>query len=649
MGATHSTPPPLVEISAPNGKVLVPPGTAFTVHPPPPPPYHRTRSAACGRRPGQGPGPVFLPVGPQTTRRRGYMGEGSEGSEEGSEMVVRRGLGMGMGMGQNTRAGYPPGLERGRGASGMGDGFAYAGGMVPGAMSPNMRGLGMYGGMGGAGYGGMGMADMGPSGVGGFNGMPPLGRPPEYSSDPNIARFPGGEGPPRYGVNPYTSYPGLPASPPSSSRSPSSPGPRPSEKNREDFESVPMGAYTGAKKSRKPGRSHGKEKVSDQLNRGQFTDRKVGPSGKEWIKGNDFLDACMCTTNCTCRKSERVLYRKMNRREGNGSDSEETTYDAGEIRYVLKGDLGRDCGDHSGCKKSDSSENEKEATKKSKKKKQKEEKTELQGFKNDLLDAIDERLKNHEKGCRPAERPASPLWPQFGNPGHGPSPFAMETPSFDPRMAKQMNIGMSGGPYGLGMPESNMLPNGMPSGMDPRSIRGNGFPMSGMKTAGVTFEDEMPMAGMNGMGPTSLGNPYATGDFTTRNAMRPGEMMPRRASAQQRFRRNDATMYPRPSFRKPTGLRADKPDERRSRQFFVDSESDEFDMDPRTVSGRGRASHGGVSFAQGARGTKENDQDGDIRGLSGHSGSSSAGKFRRQSSFTRGRQPHADTDDEDAY
>ncbi|KAF2015375.1 hypothetical protein BU24DRAFT_491626 [Aaosphaeria arxii CBS 175.79] len=63
--------------------------------------------------------------------------------------------------------------------------------------------------------------------------------------------------------------------------------------------------------------------------------------GQEWIQGHPFLDACICTTNCTCRKGHRVLYREENGEGGRAS---------GEIRYVLKEQLGKDCGDHSKCR-----------------------------------------------------------------------------------------------------------------------------------------------------------------------------------------------------------------------------------------------------------------------------------------------------------
>lgn len=63
-----------------------------------------------------------------------------------------------------------------------------------------------------------------------------------------------------------------------------------------------------------------------------------GPPANEWLEGsNPWLDACTCTTNCRCRKGARVLYRA----EGKGGDRRE-----GEIRYVVRDEVGRDCGDH---------------------------------------------------------------------------------------------------------------------------------------------------------------------------------------------------------------------------------------------------------------------------------------------------------------
>ncbi|KAF2638522.1 hypothetical protein P280DRAFT_519970 [Massarina eburnea CBS 473.64] len=139
--------------------------------------------------------------------------------------------------------------------------------------------------------------------------------------------------------------------------------------------------------------------VSRQVNRAQANNAKVGPSGQEWLGGDPFLDACTCTTNCTCRKGQRVLYRAKGHMEG-----EEDGYEGdggggggggtggngnggggrnawGEIRYVLKEDVGRDCGDHSGCKE----------------KKKKKSKKRSKGRIKDESDSSEEQTKNIRK------------------------------------------------------------------------------------------------------------------------------------------------------------------------------------------------------------------------------------------------------------
>lgn len=110
-----------------------------------------------------------------------------------------------------------------------------------------------------------------------------------------------------------------------------------------------------------PPRRNSEPPVSAMLNRSQPTNRRAGPSGHEWLPSdNAFLDACTCTTNCNCRKGARVLYRHQGQGQGQG-DGEHNTW--GEIRYLLKDDLGRDCGDHSRCKIEESESGEKKRRK----------------------------------------------------------------------------------------------------------------------------------------------------------------------------------------------------------------------------------------------------------------------------------------------
>ncbi|KAJ4369551.1 hypothetical protein N0V86_009387 [Didymella sp. IMI 355093] len=67
----------------------------------------------------------------------------------------------------------------------------------------------------------------------------------------------------------------------------------------------------------------------------------------------DGIDTCICTTNCKCRKGERAVkwYEGMAKIGGEDVPVRAKL----NTRYVLEDDLGKDCGDHSRCKKSFSS------------------------------------------------------------------------------------------------------------------------------------------------------------------------------------------------------------------------------------------------------------------------------------------------------
>ncbi|KAA8617458.1 hypothetical protein PtrV1_08965 [Pyrenophora tritici-repentis] len=178
-----------------------------------------------------------------------------------------------------------------------------------------------------------------------------------------------------------------------------------------------MGAYASTEKAKRQ-RPRAEPQTSARLNKGQLSEKRVGPSGREWIDGDPFLDAC------------------------------------------------RDCGDHSGCKKDKSkksesgSEDSKKQKKKTKKEKRKEEKKEekkrkesFQGLKDDLLDALDSRFHDMNKAHQ-QQQPTSTTPPQpphpFGGPGMGPSPFTMGGPHhMDPRIAQQMGM-MGGEGYRMG-------------------------------------------------------------------------------------------------------------------------------------------------------------------------------------------------------
>lgn len=397
---------------------------------------------------------------------------------------------MGMGMFDDDRPRSAPTMGMG-GYPGLGGPRMSMPGMGPGGMGGMGAPPGM-GGMGPPGMGGMGppgMGSMGPPGgmMGGpspgLGGMPDL--PPRYSSGP----------PP--GQNPYA----YPARAPSSV---SSAGERPPRRLPGRNERIPMGTFAkGSASSPKISRSHTSPTTADRIH------RKTGGSGKEWIKGDDFLDECICTTGCTCRKGHRVLYRS--RDDPYGDSDGEARYGSGEIRYILKKDLGKDCGDHSACKKKDDSDDGGKVSKREKKKQEKRRKEEFQGFKEDMLEALDERFDALKKAkSSKAGSVSSPMPPLAGM---GP-PFGMGMGGDPNAMAQNMGgvmgmpMNMAGGnPYAMGMPSNAMggMPgmNKMPQagmGGGPMQMRPGQMPMGGM-----TFEDKISMADMEGVG---VGNPY---------------------------------------------------------------------------------------------------------------------------------------------
>lgn len=532
-----STPPPLVEVPAPSGRFLVPPYTPFTVEPPP-------RATRRGPR---------IPRHPRTPRPRpDYIVGEDEGSEDddeggmnpfgprngpgrgGGRMPGMPGMGMGMGMGPSGRGGarppfiydaegrphaHPasspmpsPGMGSFGGYNDMAMGGPPFGGMPPGMRPPNGPGMGA----------GMGM---------GMGNMPTPELPPGYSSFPTSPQ-PGRPGGPNFRggaeqphINPYA-YP--PASPPSISPStpssqPAAPRPRTSTHNAR----VPMGAYTKSKSKSKSKSPVEKQSTSTRLNRNQPPSHTVGPSGKEWIPGDAFLDACTCTVNCTCREGHRVLYHSKDEvlsdsdeNGGSGGGGGRPRYAQGEIRYILKKDLGRDCGDHKGCARrrnsSGSSDDEgggrrdkgrKGKKEKDKEKEDKQRKAEFNTMKNQLLSAFDEKFEEIKRAkSSKASSIASPRPPFTGlhhptYPGAGMAGMNMDMnpAAIDPMLAQKM------GGLGLGMDMPN--PYAMPaSGMPGRQMRSapGRMEMGGR----VGFEDDMPMP-MDmpmGMG-THLGTP----------------------------------------------------------------------------------------------------------------------------------------------
>lgn len=236
---------------------------------------------------------------------------------------------------------------------------------------------------------------------------------------------------------------------------------------------IAYGAHVAQGQPPMPGRHTSDPQVSRQMNRAQPLHKRAGPSGQEWIAGDPWLDACTCTTNCHCRKGARVLYRAQGGAHGD-EEAGQNTY--GEIRYVVKDDLGKDCGDHSKCRAHDDDpESSDGGGKQSKKKKEKAKEAsadvskiceQMAGLRNDLA--------NMKLGAD--------LAPGMG-PGLGP------IGQMDPRIA------------GFGSPLGGMLPQGdipdMANGMDPRFD-----PRMAQMGGTGPFDMELPprmQARMNGM------------------------------------------------------------------------------------------------------------------------------------------------------
>ncbi|KAJ4355779.1 uncharacterized protein N0V89_003800 [Didymosphaeria variabile] len=218
--------------------------------------------------------------------------------------------------------------------------------------------------------------------------------------------------------------------------------PRPQKIRPPGVEAVAQGAYHTQPAPQAPGWKR-EPPVSAQMNRTQPANKRAGPSGKEWIPGeNAFLDACTCTTNCTCRKGARVLYRH----QGQG-DEEQNIW--GEIRYVIKDDLGRDCGDHAGRYEEDESDGADGARQKRGKGKGKGKKgaedlekmrEEMKGLRKDIKNL---RVEGERVGMNAMGRGAIDPMVVGRMPNQGGFPMMN---GMDPRLAQQLG---AGDPYGV--------------------------------------------------------------------------------------------------------------------------------------------------------------------------------------------------------
>ncbi|KAH7117862.1 hypothetical protein B0J11DRAFT_617681 [Dendryphion nanum] len=376
MGNNCSHPAPLIEIQGPRSSIFVASGFSFRPpHPPhpsrPPPPFPpfppRHHGGKC-----QSPSPpsdfssdsgtIELPRRRSKARKRGVARlrrspRPKPETVEGSEIGDTPGM-----MHPRVYAGRVPGIRGGgRGApmypvdrpgNDLDSEIGYSA-MLP-RMGGDMPGMGSMGGYGPYGDRACGMSmDMPqmepgvPAGMGmGYGGK--LMMPPPYTAQPPMY----GQAPPGYGFSPHLQYGanigGMavpPAMPVGMAMAPVQPNhvpvvpqhpvPLPGNMTR-----IPSGAFTQGVTER----SNGEPVPTKQKPNARSRRVVAADSGHEWIQGDPFLDACMCTTTCTCRQGHRVLYREQN------DDGERMS---GEIRYILKNQIGRDCGDHSSCTKAE--------------------------------------------------------------------------------------------------------------------------------------------------------------------------------------------------------------------------------------------------------------------------------------------------------
>jgi hypothetical protein len=388
----------------------------------------------------------------------------------------------------------------GRGVGGM-DNPSPGGGMWPGGLGPGGMG-GMMGGSGGLGRGGpggmgrpvgmMGGPGMGPEGMMSHPGMGRGTPPPGYTSMPQMPHFPGGGGPPDR--NAYASS--------TVSSATMREEAKPRRSSRRPVNPVSMGLFTKDVKSPKLSRSRTAPTTAERINR---TGHNIGPSGKEWITGDAFLDACTCTTNCKCRGGHRVLYRS---RSDAGSDSDSAHCRTGEIRYILKTDLGKDCGDHTGCKaRSDTEDDEKQSKReKEKKKEEKKRKEQLDEFKDDILEALDQRFARLKADRSKAGSTGSS--PRLPHARMGPEDFAHQG-TMGPLMTQRAGamipgtmgmpsrgMGMMGAPYPTGV--ANMPPDMSGVPVIPPGVRA-------LRPGQVHYDGLMSVMDMENLG---IGNPY---------------------------------------------------------------------------------------------------------------------------------------------
>ncbi|KAJ4298292.1 hypothetical protein N0V90_006192 [Kalmusia sp. IMI 367209] len=234
-----------------------------------------------------------------------------------------------------------------------------------------------------------------------------------------------------------------------------------------DVQQIAEGVYA-AQPQPKHVRRKAEKPVSDRLNRTQTATRRVGPSGEEWIGGDPFLDACTC---------------------------DDDTTKAGEIRYIIRDDLGKDCGDHSKCHvhDEDDSDGGRRKTKDEKERRRDRESTGALNRKmvrEELDAALGKKVANMNLGGRQMGPMDTGVFNSpFGDITQGGFPGMME--GLDPRTTQRLS---GDDPYGMGL--STKIPQRM-GGMirgRPNGIPGMGMPRPVGLTSGIGFGGHVPFS-----------------------------------------------------------------------------------------------------------------------------------------------------------
>ncbi|KAF1925701.1 uncharacterized protein M421DRAFT_423537 [Didymella exigua CBS 183.55] len=303
----------------------------------------------------------------------------------------------------------------------------------------------------------------------------------------------------------------------------------------------------------------------------------------------DGIDTCICTTNCKCRKGERAVkwYEGMAKIGG-----EEVPVRAKlNTRYVLKDDIGKDCGDHSGCKKktgsssSCSSSSCDTETSRSKKSKRRDKKKANRAGKADMLDDLQVELDKIKQATAVKQGDPYGSTP-FGGYGSG-------TPGNYPKMTKQM-MEMHD-PYGMGR-VGGMNATGKLQGMyDPMTTRNPRHarmpPKAGMRMRSEHTEFDKDREGLGGASPL---NPYARPSAMRSKGRGSDSMLPKRRPRFGLRRDPDSDSEPSASNRSRDSKKGGMGGGRPRRNWDFEFDETDVSLGPRRQSAiRGFRSDGG--------------------------------------------------------